>query len=88
MRTRAGGFSGFPQTEGYAMGWTVLRSNGRRLLYNGGGQQETRTEILNLPDERLAIATAKNLEEDAELPVALEIYQVLTGDTFELRAAD
>ena len=70
------------------MGWTALRSNGRRLLYNGGGQQETRTEILNLPDERLAIATAKNLEEDAELPVALEIYQVLTGDTFELRAAD
>lgn len=89
MRTREGGFSGFPRTEGYAMAWNVLRSNGRRILHNDGGQQETRTMIVNLPEERLAMATAQNLEEDPTgLPLALEMYQLLTGETFEFKAAD
>jgi CubicO group peptidase (beta-lactamase class C family) len=88
MRTRAGGVSGFPRTEGYAMGWSILRANGRRLLYNDGGQQETRTMIVNLPEQQLAIATAQNLEEDPTgLPLVLEMYQLLTGDTFEFKAA-
>jgi CubicO group peptidase (beta-lactamase class C family) len=89
MRTRAGDLSGFPRTEGYAMGWSVLRSNGRRLLYNDGGQQETRTMIVNLPEQRLAFATAQNLEEDPTgLPLVLEMYQLLTGDAFALEGAD
>jgi len=84
MRTRGGGFSGFPGTLGYAMGWNVMRTNGRLMLQHDGGQPETRTMILNLPAERLAIATAQNLEEDDEgLPLSIRIYETLTGDRFE-----
>jgi CubicO group peptidase (beta-lactamase class C family) len=85
MRTRGGGFSGFPGTEGYAMGWNVLRADGRLVLQNDGGQQETRTMIVNVPDEKLCIATAQNLEKDDDgLPLAFEIYEAVLGRRFPL----
>ncbi len=87
MRTRSGGFSGFPGTQGYAMGWNVLRLNGRRLLHNDGGQQETRSVIINVPERSMSIATLQNLEEDGEgLPLALRIYEALTGEVVRLPA--
>jgi CubicO group peptidase (beta-lactamase class C family) len=80
MRTRNGGFSGFERTEGYAMGWNVLSDEGRLVLQNSGGQQETRTMIVNVPSENLCIATAQNLEKDDEgLPLAFEIYEAVLG---------
>jgi len=85
MRTRDGGFSGFPGTEGYAMGWNVMRAHGQRVLHNDGGQQETRTMILNVPDEKLCVATAQNLERDDEdVPLVLEIYEAVLGRDFPL----
>jgi CubicO group peptidase (beta-lactamase class C family) len=88
MRTRDGGFSGLPRTEGYAMGWNVIRSNGRTLFQNDGGQQETRTMIVNVPDERLCIATAQNLErDDDDVPLAFEIYEAVLGRRFTLPPA-
>jgi CubicO group peptidase (beta-lactamase class C family) len=85
MRTRDGGFSGFPGTQGYAMGWNAMSADGRLVLQNDGGQQETRTMIVNVPDEGLCIATAQNLERDDDgLPLALEIYEAVLGRRFPL----
>jgi CubicO group peptidase (beta-lactamase class C family) len=84
MKTRSGGRSGFPLGQGYAMGWNVMRQKGRLVLLNDGGQQETRTMILNAPDRNLAIAVAQNLEKDGdgEAPV-LNLYRALLGERFE-----
>ncbi len=49
MVTRGGGHTGFPGTEGYAMGWNVMKQPSGLVYVNDGGQQETRTFILNVP---------------------------------------
>jgi CubicO group peptidase (beta-lactamase class C family) len=85
MRTRGGGFSGLAGTEGYAMGWNIFHAAGRLVLHNDGGQQETRTVIINVPEEKLCIATAQNLGADGDgLPLAMEIYEAILGRPFPL----
>jgi CubicO group peptidase (beta-lactamase class C family) len=84
MKTRDGGLSGFPKTEGYAMGWNVAHSGGHLILLNDGGQQETRTLILDVPDRRFAIALAQNLEKDTSAEPLFELYQLVLGEKLEL----
>lgn len=85
MKTRRGGFSGFPRTLGYAMGWNVMSQKGRRVLHNDGGQQETRTMMINVPELRFAAASAQNLEKDGDgLPPVLALYGAVLGEPFEL----
>jgi CubicO group peptidase (beta-lactamase class C family) len=85
MKTRRGGFSGFPRTLGYAMGWNVMTQKGRRVLHNDGGQQETRTMMINVPELRFAAASAQNLEKDGDgLPPVLSLYGAVLGEKFEL----
>lgn len=84
-RTHDGGFSGFPRTLGYAMGWNVIAGPTGPIYHNDGGQQETRTMMLNIPSEQLYIATAQNFEEDgAGLPLVALIYEAVTGRRFPL----
>jgi CubicO group peptidase (beta-lactamase class C family) len=86
MKTRDGGVSGFPKTEGYSMGWNVVHSGGHLVLLNDGGQQETRTLILDVPDRRFAIAIAQNLEKDTSAEPLFELYELVLGDKLVLQA--
>jgi hypothetical protein len=82
MKTRDGERTGFPGTEGYAMGWNVVRQKLGLVYFNDGGQQETRTFIINVPSEHLAIAFAMNLENDDYQPLFLDLYERITGQPF------
>jgi CubicO group peptidase (beta-lactamase class C family) len=84
MKTRDGGVSGFPKTEGYAMGWNVVHSSGRLVLINDGGQQETRTFMLDVPERRFAIAIAQNLEKDTSAEPLFELYELVLGEKLAL----
>jgi CubicO group peptidase (beta-lactamase class C family) len=84
MKTRDGTVSGFPKTEGYAMGWNVVHAGGRLVLLNDGGQQETRTLILDVPERRFAIALAQNLEKDTSAEPLFELYELVLGERLAL----
>ena len=79
MRTRDG------QPIGYSAGWQVppLKNRGSTVM-NDGGQQETRTFILNVPEKRFGLAFAMNLEADVYGPMVLRLYEVVLGEKFEM----
>lgn len=60
MFTSMATISGF--LTGYGMGWGVRPLRGHFQVSHGGSQPETRTYLLILPTEKLAIAFASNLE--------------------------
>lgn len=78
-RTRDGKVAGFPRTDGYAMGWSVVGDASDRVLFHDGGQTETRTMLILHPGSRLAIASAQNFERDTHPPLAFALWQKLTG---------
>jgi hypothetical protein len=82
MTTRAGEHTGFKGTEGYAMAWNVVRQSVGPVYMNDGGQQETRTFILNVPQKRFAVAFAMNLESDDYEPLFLKLYELILGEPF------
>ncbi|HEX8888334.1 MAG TPA: serine hydrolase domain-containing protein [Pyrinomonadaceae bacterium] len=84
MKTRDGKFSGFPRTAGYAMGWNVVPQTSGLVVINDGGQQETRTFILNFPSKRFAIAVAQNLELDDDGAIFLRLYELVLNEKFSL----
>ena len=84
MKTRDGKFSGFPKTAGYAMGWNVVPQTSGLVVINDGGQQETRTFILNFPSKRFAIAVAQNLELDDDGAIFLRLYELVLNEKFSL----
>lgn len=88
METRGGGFSGFAGSAGYSMGWNVLsEADGGIVLQNDGGQQETRTMIVNAPGDDLVIATAQNMESDgAGAPFAFMLFEAVLGRRFPFAA--
>jgi CubicO group peptidase (beta-lactamase class C family) len=84
MKTRDGKFSGFPGTAGYAMGWNVVPQKSGLVVVNDGGQQETRTVILNFPAKHFAIAVAQNLEKDDDGAIIFRLYELVLGEKFSL----
>jgi tetratricopeptide (TPR) repeat protein len=62
------------------MGWFLGSLNGRFTLENNGGQQETRTELLNFPSANLSIALAMNFEFNEYMPFVKRLYQLLLGE--------
>ena len=69
----------------YTAGWQVPPFKNRgTLVTNDGGQQETRTFILNAPERRFGIALAMNLEADVYGPIILRLYEVVLGEPLEL----
>lgn len=63
------------------MGCTLLSMpDGRRIVTNDGGQQETRTVFVSLPSERIHIALAQNLEVDNYAPVLFSLFETVVGE--------
>jgi hypothetical protein len=64
----------------YGLGFGIIARNGRWGVAHGGAQQETRTELLLLPKERVAVALASNFE-DANLDAFEEkLLELFVGD--------
>lgn len=82
MRTASGGHTGFEGTEGYAMGWNVVKQPLGLVYMNDGGQQETRTFLLNVPSKHFAVAFAMNLESDDYRPLFLQLYEIVLGEKY------
>lgn len=82
MRTKSGEHTGFKGTEGYAMGWNVVKQPLGLVYMNDGGQQETRTFILNVPSKHFCVAFAMNLESDTYGPIFLQLYELVLGEPF------
>lgn len=81
MKTRDG------KPTGYGMGWNILTISGHRAYVHDGGQQETRTFALYLPDQKTAIAFAMNLEADIYRPYIAKLYELLFGGPLEIAPA-
>lgn len=70
----------------YAMGWQIPPFENRgALVTNDGGQQETRTFILNDPEHRFGMALAMNLEADIYGPLVMRLYETLNGTPLKIR---
>jgi hypothetical protein len=79
MKTRDG------QLTGYAMGWQIPPFKNRRsIVVNDGGQQETRTFILNFPEKNFAIAFAMNLEADIYAPLIFQLYEIVLDEKLSI----
>jgi CubicO group peptidase (beta-lactamase class C family) len=83
-KTRDGAISGFPKTAGYAMGWNLVPQSDGLVVINDGGQQETRTFILNFPSKRFALAVAQNLESDDDGAIIFRLYELVLNEKFSL----
>lgn len=83
-RTRDGMISGFPKTAGYAMGWNIVPQQSGLVIINDGGQQETRTFILNFPEKKFALAIAQNLERDDDGAIIFRLYELVLNEKFSL----
>ena len=80
MTTRNG--EAIPYTAG---GWQFPPFKNRgTMVANDGGQQETRTFILNDPDHGFGMALAMNLEADIYGPIVLRLYEVVVGEPLEM----
>jgi len=87
MRTRDGKIAGFPRTDGYAMGWSVLGQGKDCVLFHDGGQQETRTMLIVDPQAHVTVASAQNYERDIHPPLAFALYAAATGKAFPIKPA-
>jgi CubicO group peptidase (beta-lactamase class C family) len=85
-KTRGGSISGFPKTAGYAMGWNLVPQKSGLVVINDGGQQETRTFILNFPAKKFALAVAQNLERDDDGAIIFRLYELVLDEKFSLGA--
>jgi CubicO group peptidase (beta-lactamase class C family) len=85
-KTRDGSVSGFPKTAGYAMGWNLVPQKSGLVVINDGGQQETRTFILNFPAKKFALAVAQNLERDDDGAIIFRLYELVLDEKFTLGA--
>jgi hypothetical protein len=83
-KTRDGNISGFPKTAGYAMGWNLAPQKSGLVVINDGGQQETRTFILNFPAKKFALAVAQNLEQDDDGAIIFRLYELVLDEKFSL----
>ena len=83
-KTRDGSISGFPKTAGYAMGWNLVPQKSGLVVINDGGQQETRTFILNFPEKKFALAVAQNLERDDDGAIIFRLYELVLDEKFSL----
>jgi CubicO group peptidase (beta-lactamase class C family) len=74
------------QVTSYAMGWQIPPFENRRsIVINDGGQQETRTFILNFPEKNFAIAFAMNLEADVYAPLINRLYELVLDEKLTIR---
>ncbi|MFQ5722367.1 MAG: serine hydrolase domain-containing protein, partial [Candidatus Aminicenantales bacterium] len=65
---------------GYGMGWGVRPWHGHFKVSHGGSQPETRTYILLLPLEKMAIAIASNLERINLMPYIIRLAELVLDE--------
>lgn len=70
----------------YTLGWIVFPLNGRFVYYNDGGQTGTNTMVLRVPSLDLSIAFACNLQNIDRMVYVKRLYQVLTGEVWDVPA--
>ena len=73
-----------PKTPGYAMGWNLAPQKSGLVVINDGGQQETRTFILNFPAKKFALAVAQNIEQEDDGARIFRLYEVVLDEKFSL----
>jgi hypothetical protein len=70
----------------YGMGWQMPPFENRRSIVTGdGGQQETRTFILNFPEKNFGIAFAMNLEADIYGPLIFRLFELVMDEKLTIR---
>ncbi|HEV3486048.1 MAG TPA: alpha/beta fold hydrolase, partial [Vicinamibacterales bacterium] len=64
----------------YALGWQIPPIENRgRIVFNDGGQQETRTNFFLDPASDFGMALAMNLEADIYFPVMARLWELVQG---------
>jgi len=65
---------------GYGMGWGVRPLRGHFLVSHGGGQPETTTYLLILPEEKFAVAFGSNLERTNRIPYVYRLAELVLDE--------
>jgi len=71
---------------GYGLGWGVQPWKGHFRVSHGGSQPETRTYILILPLEKMAMAIASNLERVNLMPYVLRLAELVLDEDLDTTA--
>ena len=71
---------------GYGLGWGVRPWNGHFAVSHGGAQPETRTQLLIIPAEGFAVATACNLEGANLMPYVRRLADLVLDEESGLAA--
>src|SRR5471032_221627 len=79
MVTRAGRLSD------YGMGWETYPTGGRYVISHSGQQPETATYLFSFPSRKLTIAVASNLERVNTAAFAERLFEVVTGEAWQLK---
>jgi CubicO group peptidase (beta-lactamase class C family) len=69
----------------YGMGWRVHPVNGHHMIYHTGGQPETRTMLVRLPEENLTIAVAYNLEGGHLRDFPKRLFQLIMNENWNIK---
>ena len=79
MKTRDG------RPIAYSAGWQIPPFVNRgTMVVNDGGQQETRTFMLNAPEKGFGLALGMNLEADVYAPIVFRLYELILGEKLEI----
>lgn len=70
---------------GYGMGWRIEPVNGHFMVYHTGGQPETRTMLVRLPEENITIAVAYNLEGGHLRDFPKRLFQVIMDENWNIK---
>lgn len=70
---------------GYGMGWRIVPYHGHFHVSHGGGQPETSTYLLILPELKFAVAMAANLEELNLLPYVNRLAELILQEDIDSR---
>jgi CubicO group peptidase (beta-lactamase class C family) len=79
-RLADGSVGGLPHTDGYAMGWNLMKKSWGEVYTNDGGQQETRTFMINVPEKGFIMAFAINLESENYDEILFPLYELVMGE--------
>ncbi len=71
---------------GYGMGWFIQPLNGHFVVSHSGSQPETRTYLLILPQDKLAVAIACNLEGTNLIPYITRLIEIVLDEDIDSTA--
>ncbi|HYE14660.1 MAG TPA: serine hydrolase domain-containing protein, partial [Pyrinomonadaceae bacterium] len=87
VSTKAGRWVGLGDgADYYTLGWIVKPITGSFSIRNEGSQKGTATAVIYFPEKNLAIAAAANLEFADTYKYISRLYELVTGDEWEVRA--